>query len=585
MILALKDIFLEYNNKIILDHIDFNIADNDKIGLIGINGTGKSSLLKLIASFQDLDNNHLQAKKNLVISYLDQDSNTFNQQDLVKYVCDNSNDPSLIAQAKKILNQLGLTNHDIKADDLSGGQKKRLALAKTLTIPCDLLLLDEPTNHLDAKMILWLEDYLKKINKAILMITHDRYFLEEIANKIVELESGHIYEYEGNYQAFLEAKANRLVDDKAKVRKQIALLKKEKEWMMQGPKARSTKSKDRIERYEKLKEETVSVNEETLSMESMQSRLGKKILEIKDLSVGFNNHILVEHLTYTFKSNDRIGILGSNGAGKSTLLNTLTQSIPPLSGTLDYGSTVKIGYFSQQSDDLNQSQRVIDYIRDKAEFIQTSDGLISASAMLEKFLFNSQAQYQLISKLSGGEKRRLLLLGVLMMAPNFLILDEPTNDLDVETLTILEDYLQSFKGVIIIVSHDRYFVDKIVDYLWIIQNKEIVFTNEKYSLYLDSLNEEVKVKDSSPVEKKSDYRNKKLKLTFAESKELETIDDEIASLEEKIESLTQEMSMYGNDFDKLQAIGLELEQTQLLLEEKSNRWLELNEKVELINNQ
>lgn len=579
MIISLKDIYVEYDSKIILNHIDFNIADNDKIGLIGINGTGKSSLLKIINNYQDLASIHYQAKKNLKIAYLDQDTNDFEEEDLVMYVSSHSNDMSVIAQAKKILNNLGLTNHDIPASQLSGGQKKRLALAKTLLTPCDLLLLDEPTNHLDINMILWLEDYLKKINKAILMITHDRYFLESIVNKIIELDNGNIFEYPGSYQNFLEGKAFRLEDLKAKSRKQVALLKKEKEWMMQGPKARSTKSKDRIERYEALKDEKIILEKDTLQVDSLQSRMGKKILEINDLSIGYEKP-LIEGLTYTFKQGDRIGIVGENGSGKTTLLNTLNNQIPPLHGTLDFGSTVQVGYFSQHGDDLNNDIRVIDYIRDKAEFIETKDGFISASTMLERFLFVKDAQYQLIGKLSGGEKRRLLLLGVLMKAPNFLILDEPTNDLDVETLTILEDYLLSFNGVIIVVSHDRYFMDKIIESLWIIKDKHVVFSNDDYSIYLEQdkpIKEEV-------VEKKVYIKEKKERMSTKELRELDKLELEMEELENKINALSLSMSDCYDDYEKISEINAQLEESNALLNEKTERWLELSEKLERVNN-
>lgn len=586
MILSLKDIFVEHSDRVILDHIDINIQDNDKIGLIGINGTGKSTLLKAIYHYADLEEKHYMAKKNLKISYLDQDSNVFEQQDLVKYTSSNSSDLAIIASAKKILNQLGLNDHSIQADDLSGGQKKRLALAKTLVTPCDLLVLDEPTNHLDTSMIAWLEDYLVKINKAMIMITHDRYFLDNIVNKIVELSNGQLYEYDGNYQSFLEAKAQRLVDEQSKNRKQLALLKQEHAWVMQGPKARSTKSRDRIERYENLKENINTETKEDLVLDSMQSRLGKKILEISDLSVGYADKTLINDFTYTFKGNDRIGIVGANGSGKTTLLNTISGLVKPLKGTLDFGSTVQIGYFSQHSDDLNNAQRAIDYVKDKAEFIQTNDGLISASSMLEKFLFTSEKQYTLIEKLSGGEKRRLLLLGVLMQAPNFLILDEPTNDLDVETLTIFEDYLQNFKGVILVVSHDRYFMDKIVNSLWIVANEKITITNEDYSIYLNSLEQkQVNDKKVKTNNTKEYQKPKKLRFSYQEQKEFASIDSEIAKLEQKINDLSLTMNDYLNDYEKLAELESQLNVANEELEMKTMRWLELNEKNEQINNQ
>lgn len=581
MLLSLKKIHREYNDKVILNDINFNIQDNDKIALIGVNGTGKSTLLKVLAEYKELDSNQAMVKNGMSLAYLPQDTYRFETDDILDYVCDGAKNDSVTFEAKKILNKLDINGFDKKISTLSGDQKKRVALARVLLRPVDLLLLDEPTNHLDANMIEWLEQYLIRINCAIVMITHDRYFLERIVNKIVELDQGEIYEYEGNYSKYLELKTQRLESDKATRRKQLALLKGEHTWIMQGPKARSTKSKDRIERYEQLKDDVKETKQSDLKLDSVTSRLGKKILEITDLSVGYPDKVLINDFNYTFKRNEHIGLVGINGSGKTTLLNVLAERIEPIKGVLDYGSTIKIGYFSQHSDDLSDEQRVIDYIKDKAEFIETNTGKVSASIMLEQFLFQSEQQYSLISKLSGGEKRRLLLLGVLMKAPNFLILDEPTNDLDITTLTILEDYLLNFEGVIVIVSHDRFFMDKIVDILWVIKNQSITVSNDDYTSYL-SENKEIPKKIE--LVKKEYVKEKKLRLSYQEQKELKTIDNEITTLTEKLAGINQEMNDCGTDFQKLQEIQKRQDEVTKQLEKKELRWLELQEKVELVEN-
>ncbi|MDH6604008.1 ATP-binding cassette subfamily F protein uup [Bacilli bacterium PM5-9] len=580
MLMSLKKIFVEYNNRKILNNIDFNIDDNDKIALIGVNGTGKSTLLKIINDFKSLSESNCMVKNGLKIAYLHQDSDMFDGEDMLEYVT-NNNEFDLF-EAKKILNKLDLTDHSQLISSLSGGQKKRLALAKVLIAKSDLLLLDEPTNHLDANMIEWLENYLNSINCAIVMVSHDRYFLERIVNKIVELDNGNLYEYEGNYHKYLELKAQRIESEQATKRKQASLLKREYHWMMQGAKARSTKSKDRIERYEKLKSDLQSTSEATLEFNSMQSRLGKKILEINHLKIGYSNNILIDDLTYTFKNNERVGLVGINGSGKTSLLNVLAKKIKPLSGELEYGSTIKLGYFSQHSDDLNNSKRVIDYIKDKAEFIETNEGKISASNFLEKFLFDSEQQYSLIEKLSGGERRRLLLVGVLMKAPNFLILDEPTNDLDIMTLTILEDYLLNFKGIVVLVSHDRFFMDRVVDSLWIINNGTISFSNDDYTSYL--LNNKSTTKKETN-NKKEYVKEKKIRLSYQEQKELKTIDNEIENIEKELNEIGNQMMIESNDFNKLNCLSEKQKNLTCLLENKTNRWVELHEKLEMIENE
>ncbi|MDL2211291.1 ABC-F family ATP-binding cassette domain-containing protein [Erysipelotrichaceae bacterium OttesenSCG-928-M19] len=576
--MSLKNIFVEYNDKIILDNIDFNIQATAKIGLIGLNGSGKSTLLKIINNYHELSNEQCMVKNNIRIAYLAQETTNFETDNILDYV--SASDADLF-EAKSILNKLELDDYDKKITALSGGQKKRLMLAKVLVNKVDLLLLDEPTNHLDANMIEWLEDYLKKINCAIVMISHDRYFLERIVTKIIELDKGKLFEYEGNYQVYLELKAQRLESQKASHRKQIALLRDEKKWIIQGPKARSTKNKDRITRYEKLKESVVVEKEAELTIDSRQSRLGKKILELNNLQIGYENNILINDFSYIFKHDDRIGLVGVNGSGKSSFLNVLAQQLTPLAGNLDYGTTVKIGYFSQFSDDLDSSKRVIDYIKDKAEYIQTKDGQVSASAFLEEFLFDASQQYSLIEKLSGGERRRLLLVGVLMKAPNFLILDEPTNDLDITTLTILEDYLLNFNGVIVLVSHDRYFMDKVINSLWIINNKQISFSFDDYTSYLkNSKTNSSKQKDS----KKEYVKEKKLRLSYQEQKDLAVIDDEIEKLQQELLVITQEMTKAGDDYQKIIELQQRQNEVSELLDNKTERWLELHEKIEKIAN-
>lgn len=585
MIISLKDIFVEYNNRILLNHVDFNIQDNDKIGLIGVNGIGKSTLLKKIIDFEQLSTQHVIYKNNLKIAYLDQETNFFKTEDIIEYVISNEtkhHDENIEYQAKTILNQLGISDFNKQLSKLSGGQKKRVALAKTLLQEVDLLILDEPTNHLDSNMINWLENYLIKTNTALIMITHDRYFLENIVNRIVEIDKGYLFEYPGNYSTYLDLKAQRLQSDEATQRKQLSLLKNEHEWIKQGPRARSTKSKDRIQRYNQLKKDVILEQDNKLEIDSLNSRLGKKILEINEVSVGYSNNVLIEDFSYTMKRNERIGIVGLNGSGKSTLLNSIVTNTV-IAGKLDFGSTVKIGYFNQHSDDLNDSSRVIDYIKDKAEYIETSDGKISASAMLEQFLFNADQQYSLIEKMSGGEKRRLLLLGVLMKAPNFLVLDEPTNDLDITTLNILEDYLVNFNGVILIVSHDRYFMDKIVDTLWIISDNKITLSNDDYTSYLKQSNNTNDKKSSSS--KKEYVKAKKIRFSYQEQKDLETIDLDMELLQQDITKIRNTMNDYVNDYEKLASLQSDVDDLENRLEQKTQRWLELQEKQEQIDNQ
>ena len=455
-----------YTERLIFDDTDFSINEGDKIGLIGVNGTGKSTLLKLVAGLEEPDSGTIVRGRNLAIRYLSQNP-VFEKGETVLESIIRENDGhdhvwDFESQAKSMLNKLGITNHHEVVDHLSGGQKKRVALASVLLSTADLLILDEPTNHLDSEMAEWLEEYLKKFRGALLMITHDRYFLDSVTNCIVELDNGKLYRYQANYEGFLELKAERMDMERASERKRQSILRVELEWVKRGARARTTKQKGRLQRYEDLKNQKGPTEELSVEMESVSSRLGRTTVELSDICKAYGDKVLIKDYTYFFLKNDRIGYIGPNGSGKSTLMKIIAGWEKPDSGTIEIGQTVKMGYFSQENEDMDTSLKVIDYIKNVAEYVKTKDGSISASQMLERFLFPPSVQYTVIGKLSGGERRRLYLLKILMDAPNVLILDEPTNDLDIKTLMILEDYLDSFQGIVITVSHDRYFLDRVV---------------------------------------------------------------------------------------------------------------------------
>ena len=450
-----------YTERLLFDDTDFSINEGEKVGLIGVNGTGKSTLLKIVAGLEEPDSGRVVRGRNLEIRYLPQNP-VFDDGDTVLQCVLKDNEGhehvwDLESQAKAMLNRLGITDHSAKVETLSGGQKKRVALASVLLSTAGLLILDEPTNHLDSEMADWLEDYLRKFKGALLMITHDRYFLDSVTNRIVELDNGKLYSYQANYEGFLKLKAERMDMERATERKRQSILRVELAWMQRGARARSTKQKGRIMRYEELKDRKGPAEEESVEMESVSSRLGRTTVELSDICKAYGDKVLIRDYTYFFLKNDRIGYIGPNGSGKSTLMKIIAGWIKPDSGTVEIGQTVKLGYFSQENEDMDTSLKVIDYIRNVAEYVKTKDGSISASQMLERFLFPPSMQYTVIEKLSGGERRRLYLLKILMSAPNVLILDEPTNDLDIKTLMILEDYLDSFQGIVITVSHDRYF--------------------------------------------------------------------------------------------------------------------------------
>ncbi len=566
----------KYNNlKCIVDDVSFTINEQDKIALIGVNGTGKSTLLKMISDRENYQGDILK-KKDIQISYLSQNPHFQDDYSVLKQVYEYVGHDIPDYEVKAILNKFGITNYEQHMKELSGGQQKRVALAITLLKPCDLLLLDEPTNHLDNEMIEYLEKYLMKFHKAIFMVTHDRYFLERITNKIFELDRTKIYEYEANYSHFLELKAQREEIALSTQRKRKLFLKKELEWVRAGVQARSTKSKDRLQRFEELNNQKDIEKIQNVEMLSVSSRLGKKTIELEDVSMSYD-HLLFEPFSYHFKRNDRVGILGKNGCGKSTLLNIIAGIIKPTYGQVIIGDTIKIGYFKQGHGDMDPSMRVIDYIKETANVLKTSDGQLSAKQMCEKFLFESDMQYTPIERLSGGEKRRLYLLKILMSAPNVLLLDEPTNDLDIMTLQILEDYLDHFNGIILTVSHDRYFLDRICDELFVFKDQKITYHIGGYSEYIDleSSSKKTKVTTSqAPRERK-----KKIKLSYKEKQELDTLEQLVPQLEQQIKDIDKKMDGVI-EFDIIQAMLKERDSLSLQLEESEMRWMELLEKQE-----
>lgn len=640
-LISVENLSKSYSEKALLNNISFSINEGDKIGIIGINGTGKSTLLKIIAEIENYDSGNIITKNNMVIEYLpqhpyfDENSNVIQQvfkgtspimktirdyensleevelnpedktlqkrlMDLTSKM-DNLNLWQIESEAKAILTTFGITNFYEKVKILSGGQKKRIALCSSLVNPCDLLILDEPTNHMDNEIITWLEQYLNKRKGALVMITHDRYFLDRVTNKIFEISKGRLYTYSGNYSIFLEKKIEREDLEKSSESKRQNLLRKELQWIKRGARARSTKQKARIDRFNKLSEEGIDLDDNKVDISTSFTRLGKKVIEIKNISKSFGEKILIKDFTYIVLPKDRIGIVGANGLGKSTLIKILNGDLTPDNGTIEIGETVKLGYFSQELEPIDYNLRVIEYIRQTAEFITTSDGSkISASQMLERFLFTSEMQWTLINKLSGGEKRRLYLLKVLMEAPNVLLLDEPTNDLDTETLTILEDYLENFNGSVISVSHDRYFLDKVADKIFVFEGNGVIqkYTGN-YSECLDKIEEtkgdgyykstqNLKEENNSngnsidAKNNKSKSKNKSLKFSYKEKLEYEQIDEVIETLEEKISKLDKKIAENTSDFEKLQELLKEKEDTEKLLEKKMDRWTYLNELAEEI---
>ena len=591
-LLTAENISKSFNSdKILFDNISLGINEGDKIGLIGINGTGKSTLLKILAGEEEADSGKLTKGNAVRIAYLPQNPEFDDNESVISEVIKGKKAKNefwdMEGEARSLLAKFEIDDVEAKVGTLSGGQKKRAALVRTLLDDAEILILDEPTNHLDTAMSEWLEDYLKKMKQALLIITHDRYFLDQVTNRIVELTHGKLYSYVGGYMKYLELKAEREEMEIATERKNTALYKKDLAWMMRGARARSTKQKAHIERFEELKNRDKIIVDKEVVVDSVSSRLGKQIIEIDNISKAYGDKVLFTDFTYMFRRIDRIGIIGKNGSGKSTLLKTILGQVKPDNGNIIIGQTAKIGYFSQDSGELNPNQTVIESAKDIAEYVQTKDGTVSASKMLERFLFEGAMQYTKIEKLSGGERRRLALLHTLISAPNILILDEPTNDLDITTLSILEDYLDSFDGVVITVSHDRYFLDRVANRIFSFENGCIKLYEGGYSNYLEKAEpktEEVKAEKKESDAKKEWKANKvtKLKFTYAEQKEFETIDEDIEKLNEAIEKLDAEIAENASRYGKLGELMAEKEKLEEELEHKEERWLyltELNEKI------
>ena len=593
-ILNIEHISKIYGEKVIFDDVSLGIHSGDKIGVIGVNGTGKTTLLKIIAKINEPDKGQIICGNGIRVSYLPQNPEFPKKQSILEYVMDGKEhqDWKTESEAKTILTKLGIYDFDEECDHLSGGQKKRVALARTLVDPTEVLILDEPTNHLDNDMVLWLEEFLNSFRGVLIMVTHDRYFLDRVTNKIVEIDKGKLYEYDTNYSGFVELKVQREEMELATERKRQSLLRVEMEWMKQGIKARGTRQRARTERFEELKNAKGPSMQQNVEMDSISSRLGKTTIELEHISKGFGDKHLINDFSYIVLRDDRIGFIGPNGCGKSTLMKMIMGILKPDEGNITIGDTVKIGYFAQENEDMTGDIRVIDYIRNVAEYIQTTKGQASASQMLDRFLFPPELQYTPLDKLSGGEQRRLYLLKVLMEAPNVLILDEPTNDLDIQTLTILEDYLDTFAGIVITVSHDRYFLDRIVNRIFAFEEGGHLKQYEGgYTDYLEKVKPIAKQEKNKPEKKENNGKKfqkehqKKLKFTYKEQKEFETIDDDIAKLEEKIEQLDEEIMENATNSGKLAELTQQKEETEEALNEKMDRWVYLNDLAEQIANQ
>ncbi len=591
-LLTVENMSKAYTDRQLFDNVDFSINEGDKIGVIGVNGTGKTTLLKIVSGIEEADSGNITKGNNVHIRYLPQNPVFNKEHTVLEAVLEGNvseiNKWTMESEAKTILNRLGINDFDANVYTMSGGQRKRIALASALIASAEILVLDEPTNHLDNEMAEWLEDYLNDFRGAVLMVTHDRYFLDRVTNRIVEIDKAKIYNYVGGYSEFLRLKSAREDIEDASERKRQSILRTELEWIKRGARARSTKQKARIERFEEMKEASAPVRDSSVEMTSMASRLGKKTIEVSGLSKAYGDKVLFKDFEYIFLKGDRVGIVGKNGCGKSTLMKVINGVVQPDAGTVEIGSTVKIGYFSQENEYMDENLKVIEYIREGAEYIETAEGKITASQMLEKFLFEGSKQWNLISKLSGGEKRRLYLLRILMEAPNVLILDEPTNDLDIQTMTVLEDYLDSFDGIVITVSHDRYFLDRIVRRIFAFEEGGIVKQYEGgYTDYIAKAPVTVNTLDKAKApsenkEKNVKPRTQKLKFSFKEQKEYETIDEDIANLEEKIEETDKLILKNANDFVKLNELTNQKNDLEAQLEEKMNRWIYLNELAEKI---
>ncbi|MFB0921826.1 MAG: ATP-binding cassette domain-containing protein [Oscillospiraceae bacterium] len=598
MLLSAEHICKNYGTKQLLQDATLYLSERDRIGIIGINGTGKSTLLKILAGLESIDAGSVTVQRNAQISFLPQnpamnDDLTVLEQVFAEFT------PKFREineyEVKSMLTRLGITDYNAKIGTLSGGQRKRVALSAALIHPSDILILDEPTNHLDSDMVIWLEARLSRFSGGLIMVTHDRYFLEHVVNRITELSNAKLYTYEANYSKYLELKAQREDMADASERKRQVILRKEYQWIMRGARARSTKSRGRIDRYNALKNQSAPASDNTVAMATLSSRMGKKLIELADVSKSFNNACVMDHFSYNIRRDDRIGIIGKNGAGKSTLLNIIAGKLAPDEGRVDVGSTVNIGYFTQESHELDTKMKVHDFISEIASEVRTEEGTFSASQILERFLFTSDLQYSSIEKLSGGERRRLYLLSILIAAPNILLLDEPTNDLDIETLTIFEDYLDSFPGAVIAVSHDRYFLDKIANSIFeVADSGRITAYTGNYSDYLEkrptmqeSTEKKEYIQDKYTAADKSETqkKQKKLKFSFNEQREFDTIDDEIAALEAEITECGKRMEIASSDYVRLMELTKQMDILKSELEAKTERWLYLNELADRINAQ
>lgn len=626
-IINVENITKSYTERKLLNGASFYLQEGEKVGIVGINGTGKSTLLKIIAGAEQPEEGSVTKANHVVIRYLPQTPEFQEEKSILENVVEQAQRNfreeeqeeakglheadywNLESMAKNMLTKLGITDFNQQMTTLSGGQKKRIALAAVLLVPCDLLILDEPTNHLDSSMADWLENYLKKYCGALVMVTHDRYFLDSVCNRIVEVDKGKIYSYESNYSGFLQRKAEREEMEAASERKRQSILRKEIAWMQRGARARSTKQKAHIQRYEALRDQKGPELDAKIEMSSISTRTGKTTIELSHISKSYGEHCLIQDFSYIFRKRERIGFIGQNGTGKTTLMKMIAGKIKPDAGTITIGQTIQIGYYTQEieSDDkagisyMDPEEKVIDYIKNTAEFVRTEEGLVSASAMLERFLFPASQQYSKIGKLSGGERRRLNLLRVLMEAPNVLILDEPTNDLDTQTLAILEDYLDSYDGIVITVSHDRYFLDRVVSRIFALEGNGTLRQYEGgYTDYVnrrkeEGLDEPISFagagKTAENMQKKAEsklewkQREKKLKFTYSEQREYETIEDEIMELEEKAEQIDAQMLQNASNSVKLSELMKEKELIETALQEKMERWEYLEELAQKIANQ
>ena len=591
MLLSAEHLSINFGSRQLLDDVNFYLNEGDKVGVIGINGTGKSTFLKVLSGVTEPDGGTISRNPNVQVSLLPQnpameESATVLEQVFLHFPAEFRELNEY--EAKAMLNRLGITDFAQKVGTLSGGQRKRVALAAALIHPADVLILDEPTNHLDSEMVAWLEDWLRRFKGGLVMVTHDRYFLERVVNHITELSRGKLYHYEANYSKYLELREHRAEMAEASERKRQSILRVEREWIMRGCKARTTKSKERIQRYEALLNQEAPETDEAVQMAAASSRLGKKIIELRDVSKAFDGRPIVSRFSYNLLRGDRIGIVGRNGAGKSTLLHLMAGELAPDSGTVEVGATVKIGHFSQEGRELDLNQRVYDFIHDIADEVRTDEGTFSANQMMERFLFPGDLQSVPIGRLSGGERRRLYLLSVLMEAPNVLLLDEPTNDLDVTTLSILEDYLLGFPGPILAVSHDRFFLDKLAESIFEVRGDGEIhrFTGNWTDWQAKRRAEEApSPKAEKPKPAAERPRERKLKFTFKEQREFETIDADLAELEAQITACQTEQESCGSDYVKLQELQARQAELEAALEEKTERWVYLNELKEQIDAQ